>query len=42
VEKIAVDVSWGLRYYAQNIIVRFDICSSREGEGIDFKFGDKF
>ena len=41
-EKIAFDVGWGLRYYAQNIIIKFDMDRSHEGEEIDFKFGDKF
>ena len=41
-EKIAFDVGWGLRYYAQNIIVKFEMWLSCEGEEIDFKFGDKF
>jgi hypothetical protein len=41
-DKIAVDVGWGLRYYLRNFVVRFDMGLSREGEGIYFNFGHIF
>jgi hypothetical protein len=41
-DKIAVDVDWGLRYYLRNFVVRFDMGLSREGEGIYFNFGHIF
>jgi outer membrane protein assembly factor BamA len=40
--KIAVDVGWGLRYYLQNFVVRFDMGWSQEGTGIYFNFGHVF
>jgi outer membrane protein assembly factor BamA len=41
-DEVAVDVGWGLRYYLQNFVVRFDMGLSREGEGIYFNFGHIF
>jgi hypothetical protein len=41
-DKIAVDVGWGLRYYLRNFVARFDMGLSREGEGIYFNFGHIF
>jgi hypothetical protein len=38
-DKIAVDVGWGLRYYLRNFVVRFDMGLSREEEGIFLNFG---
>jgi outer membrane protein assembly factor BamA len=39
---IAVDVGWGLRYYLQNFVVRFDMGLSSEDLGIYFNFGHVF
>lgn len=33
-----VDIGWGLRYYLQNFVVRFDIVLIDEGIGIYFNF----
>ena len=41
-DNIAVDVGWGLRYYLQNFVVRFDMGLSNEGVGIYFNFGHVF
>jgi len=40
--KAVIDVGWGLRYYLQNFVVRFDLGFSNEGIGIDFNFGHVF
>jgi len=40
--KFVVDVGWGLRYYLQNFVVRFDMGFSNEGIGIYFNFGHVF
>jgi len=37
-----IDVGWGLRYYLQNFVVRFDMGWSSEGIGIYFNFGHVF
>jgi len=39
---IAVDIGWGLRYYLQNFVARFDMGFSEEGLGIYFNFGHIF
>jgi len=39
---VHADVGWGLRYYLQDFLVRFDIGISREGMGIYFNFGHIF
>ena len=39
---IAVDIGWGLRYYLQNFVVRFDMGFSEEGVGIYFNFNHVF
>ena len=39
---VSVDVGWGLRYYLQNFVVRFDMGFSDEGLGIYFNFGHIF
>ena len=36
------DLGWGLRYYLENFVVRFDMGFSREGAGIYFNFGHIF
>jgi outer membrane protein assembly factor BamA len=36
------DVGWGLRYYLENFVVRFDMGFSEEGERIFFNFGHVF
>jgi hypothetical protein len=40
--KAVVDIGWGLRYYLQNFVVRFDMGFSDEGVGIYFNFGHIF
>ena len=40
--KAVVDIGWGLRYYLQNFVVRFDMGFSNEGMGIYFNFGHVF
>lgn len=40
--KAVVDIGWGLRYYLQNFVVRFDMGFSTEGMGIYFNFGHVF
>jgi outer membrane protein assembly factor BamA len=40
--KVAVDIGWGLRYYLQNFVVRFDMGVSKEGVGICFRFDHIF
>jgi len=40
--KVRVDVGWGLRYYLRNFVVRFDMGFSDEGTGIYFNFGHVF
>ena len=40
--KILVDIGWGLRYYLQNFVVRFDMGFSNEATGIYFNFGHLF
>lgn len=42
IKKAIVDVGWGLRYYLQNFVVRFDMGFSSEGMGIYFNFGHIF
>jgi outer membrane protein assembly factor BamA len=37
-----VDIGWGLRYYLQNFVVRFDMGFSNEDMGIYFNFGHVF
>ncbi|MGD8535136.1 MAG: hypothetical protein PVF66_04735 [Candidatus Aminicenantes bacterium] len=39
---VAVDVGWGLRYYLQNFVVRFDMGFSDEGMRIYFNFNHVF
>jgi len=41
-DNFAVDVGWGLRYYLQNFVVRFDMGFSDEGLGIYFNFNHVF
>ncbi|MCK4363998.1 MAG: BamA/TamA family outer membrane protein, partial [Candidatus Aminicenantes bacterium] len=41
-DKAVVDIGWGLRYYLQNFVVRFDMGFSNEGMGIYFNFGHVF
>lgn len=36
------NVGWGLRYYVENFVVRFDMGFSEEGERIFFNFGHVF
>jgi outer membrane protein assembly factor BamA len=36
------DAGWGLRYYLENFVARFDMGFSREGTGIYFNFGHVF
>jgi outer membrane protein assembly factor BamA len=38
----AKDIGWGLRYYLQNFVVRFDMGFSTEGMRISFNFGHVF
>ena len=40
--KVKVNVGWGLRYYLRNFLVRFDMGFSDEGTGIYFNFGHIF
>ena len=40
--KSVFDFGWGLRYYLQNFVVRFDMGISGEGTGIYFNFGHIF
>lgn len=37
-----VDIGWGLRYYLENFVVRFDMGFSQDGIGIYFNFGHIF
>jgi len=41
-QKFAVDMGWGLRYYLKNFLARFDMGFSKEGTGIYFNFGHVF
>jgi outer membrane protein assembly factor BamA len=41
-QKSAVDIGWGLRYYLQNFLARFDMGFSKEGMGIYFQFNHIF
>jgi outer membrane protein assembly factor BamA len=41
-DNVVVDIGWGLRYYLQNFVVRFDMGFSNEGVGIYFNFGHVF
>ncbi len=38
----AVDIGWGLRYYLENFLARFDMGFSKEGLGIYFQFNHIF
>ncbi|MFC2156439.1 hypothetical protein ACFLT9_01250 [Acidobacteriota bacterium] len=38
----AVDGGWGLRYYLDDFVVRFDMGFSREGMGLYFNFRHVF
>ncbi len=40
--KTAIDLGWGLRYYLENFVVRFDMGFSREAIGIYFNFSHVF
>ena len=40
--KMKFDAGWGLRYYLENFVVRFDMGFSQEGNGIYFNFGHIF
>lgn len=40
--RVVFDAGWGLRYYLENFVVRFDMGFSREGTGIYFNFGHVF
>jgi len=40
--KFLMDYGWGLRYYLQNFVVRFDMGISSESTGIYFNFGHIF
>ncbi len=42
IREVAVDIGWGLRYYLQNFVVRFDMGFSKEGVGIYFLFDHIF
>jgi outer membrane protein assembly factor BamA len=42
INKAAVDFGWGLRYYLQNFVVRFDMGFSKEWTRIYFNFGHIF
>jgi outer membrane protein assembly factor BamA len=39
---VKVNAGWGLRYYLENFVVRFDMGFSQEGIGIYFNFGHIF
>jgi len=41
-QKLAVDIGWGLRYYLENFLARFDMGFSKEGIGIYFQFNHIF
>lgn len=41
-QNFATNLGWGLRYYLQNFVVRFDMGFSHEGTGIYFNFGHVF
>ncbi len=41
-DNVAVDVGWGLRYYLQNFVVRFDMGFSDEGFSLYFNFNHVF
>jgi len=41
-DKAVADIGWGLRYYLQDFVVRFDMGFSHEGVGIYFNFGHVF
>jgi len=41
-DNFAIDAGWGLRYYLQNFVVRFDMGFSHEGLGIYFNFNHVF
>ncbi|MBU1338796.1 MAG: outer membrane protein assembly factor [Acidobacteria bacterium] len=40
--KTAMDAGWGLRYYTDDFVVRFDMGFSKESMGIYFNFGHAF
>ncbi len=42
INKAVLAGGWGLRYYLQNFVVRFDMGFSSEGTGIYFNFGHLF
>ncbi len=42
ISKAVVDIGWGLRYYLENFVVRFDMGFSQEGMRIYFNFGHIF
>jgi outer membrane protein assembly factor BamA len=41
-DNAVIDIGWGLRYYLQDFVVRFDMGFSNEGMGIYFNFGHVF
>lgn len=41
-DNTVVDIGWGLRYYLQNFVIRFDMGFSKEGTGIYFNFDHIF
>jgi outer membrane protein assembly factor BamA len=41
-QKVVASSGWGLRYYLENFVVRFDMGWCREGMGIYFNFGHLF
>jgi len=42
VDNAVIDVGFGLRYYLENFVVRFDTGWSNEDSGIYFHFGQVF
>ena len=41
-KKLAADIGWGLRYYLENFLARFDMGFSKEGFGVYFQFNHIF
>lgn len=41
-KKFVGNIGWGIRYYLQNFVVRFDMGFSQEGTGVYFNFGHVF